>query len=222
MASPGCQAPRGWSMQAAAPTYSAFAGVLCGFLFLGITTLMTTDRREPTEAGKAAAGAHASEVSGRVRIDRTAALMLFLPAFLCLVVSCFLFGEVSGDQVCARGDIGGLFASSFLAVGTLGIFGGISWMLDAYGESNEELRRASAAFIYISYCIVMSALLVYAEDFSRTFLTTSRPVTRWDYSRSTASRSSSLWSWPAGGPGKTNAAPVASSSPPPISRQPSS
>jgi hypothetical protein len=91
--------------------------------------------------------------------------MLFLPAFLCLVVSCFLFGEVSGDQVCVRGDIGSLFASSFLAVGTLGIFGGISWMLDAYGESNEELRRASATFVYISYCIVMSALLVYAEDF---------------------------------------------------------
>jgi hypothetical protein len=90
--------------------------------------------------------------------------MLFLRAFLCLLVSSFLFGEVSGDQVCARGYVGGLFASSLLAIGALGIFSGISWMLDAYGESDEHLRLTSAIFTYISYFIVVIALLASSID----------------------------------------------------------
>ncbi len=165
MASLGCQPPSGWSMVGAAPTYSAFAGILCGFLFAGITTLITTDRRDSSGSERPAEGAPNSAAEVRARVDRSAALMLFLPSFLCLVVSCFLFGEVSGDQVCVRADVGGLFASSFLAVGTLGIFSGISWLLDVYVESNEELRRTSTIFTYISYGIVLVALLVYAEDF---------------------------------------------------------
>jgi len=90
--------------------------------------------------------------------------MLFLPAFLNLVVSSFLFGEVSGEQVCARGYIAGIFASSLLAVGALGVFSGIGWMLEAYGESDDDLRRTSAIFTYISYFIVIASLLVSSVD----------------------------------------------------------
>jgi hypothetical protein len=164
MANSGCHLPSGWSMLNAAPAYAAFAGVLGGFLFLGIVTLMTERRRRDTDhttdnpANGAPARAH------KTTADRSPTLMLFLPAFLCLLVSSFLFGEVSGDQVCTRGYVGGLFASSLLAVGALGVFSGISWMLDAYRESDEELRFTSIVFTYISYFIILISLLASSVD----------------------------------------------------------
>ena len=91
-------------MLAAAPAYSALVGILGGFLSLGILTLMTERRyrdRSKKIIDKALTGARARD--GRTIIDRSRTLMLFLPAFLCLLVSSFVFGEVSGDQVCTRG-----------------------------------------------------------------------------------------------------------------------
>jgi hypothetical protein len=166
MANPGCHLPSGWNMLDAAPAYSAFAGILGGFLFLGIVTLMT-ERRYPDSSNQASVdtGNGARAQADKKMVNRSRTLMLFLPAFLSLVVSSFLFGEVSGEQVCARGYVGGIFASSLLAVGALGVFSGIGWMLDAYGESDEDLRLTSAIFTYISYFIVIVSLLASSVDF---------------------------------------------------------
>jgi len=146
----------------AAPAYATFAGVLGGFLFLGIITLLAV-RGDPD---KLEGGTRTQR--DRQRLDRARTLMLFLPALLCLIVSSFGFGEASGDQVCIRGYIGGMFASSLLAVGALAVFCGIAWMIDAYGSSNdkpdEELRRAAAIFIYISYAVIIASLLAGAVD----------------------------------------------------------
>lgn len=169
MANSGCSLPSGWNMLDAAPAYSAFAGILGGFLFLGIMTLLT-DRRDPDSAsGKADRETDKHEggtdtLRGRQRVDRSRTLMLFLPALLCLLASSFGFGEASGDQVCTRGYIGGMFASSLLAVGALAVFCGIAWMLDAYDESNDQLRRTAAIFIYISYVVIIASLLAGATD----------------------------------------------------------
>jgi hypothetical protein len=150
MATQGCHLPSGWNMLDAAPAYSAFAGILAGFLFLAVVTLMT-GRRYPARTATKSAG-------------RSSALMLFLPALLSLVISSFLFGEVSGDQVCARGFVGGIFASSFLGIGALGGFTGIVWMLEAHSVPDRDLRRASIAFIYISYFIVVASLVAECID----------------------------------------------------------
>jgi len=174
MANPGCSLPSRWNMLDAAPAYSTFAGVLGGFLFLGIITLLTNRRDPDSSSGKADRETDKPEggtdtLGGRQRADRSRTLMLFLPALLCLLASSFGFGEASGDQLCIRGYIGGMFASSLLAVGALAVFCGIAWMLDAYDESEDEpkydeLRRTAAIFIYISYAVIIASLLAGAVD----------------------------------------------------------
>jgi hypothetical protein len=144
-------------MLGAAPAYSAFAGILGGFVFLIIITLMT-DRRDFTTAQTHGPQNAVTILPSKSTIDRTHALMLFLPAFLSLLVAAFLFGEVSGEQICARGYTEGMLAASLLAIGGLGIFSAISWMLDAYGESSEDLRRTALVFTYISYFVIVALL----------------------------------------------------------------
>jgi hypothetical protein len=90
--------------------------------------------------------------------------MLFLPAFLGLLVSSFLFGEVSGEQICARGYIEGVLSASLLGVGALGVFSGIAWMLEAYGESSRSLRRTCMTFIFLTYFIIVALLGVSGID----------------------------------------------------------
>ncbi len=57
-----------------------------------------------------------------------------------------------------------MFASSLLAVGALAVFCGIAWMLDAYDESDVELKRTATIFIYISFMIIIASLLAGAVD----------------------------------------------------------
>jgi hypothetical protein len=141
-----CSLPGGWSFLAAAPAYSAFAGVLSGFLFLGVITLMTERSRfEGSGDSSSSQGTVYDSRSG----SRDRALMLFLPALLSLLISSFLFGEVSGDQVCARGYTEGILAASLLAMRAIGVFGGIGWMVDVYATSNRDLRLTANVFIYL-------------------------------------------------------------------------
>jgi len=161
MATQGCHLSSEWNMLDAAPAYSAFAGILAGFLFLAVITLMTERR---------SVGAQAKTV------NRSRPLMLFLPALLCLMVSSFLFGEVSGDQVCARGYVGGIFASSVLGIGALAGFTGIVWMLEAHGESDESLKHTTIIFIYVSYLVVIASLLVGCIDLTNSAFHNKPPV----------------------------------------------
>jgi len=169
MANPSCHLPGGWSILDAGPAYSTLAGVLGGFLFLGIITLMTEGRNPDNNSGRRGAQARnqrngTSNPPSSRAIIRARTLMLFLPALLSLLVSSFLFAEVTGEQVCNRGYIEGVLAASLLAIGALGIFSGIAWMLEVYHESNEDLRRTSVTFTYISYFIVIASLTVSGVD----------------------------------------------------------
>jgi hypothetical protein len=177
MADQGCHLPTGWDLLSAAPSYSAFAGILSGFLFLGIITLMTERVNSDSPSNISQTGAerrehrinHVRTQPTRRTVDRSRSLMLFLPAFLSLLASSFVFGLVSGEQVCARGYVEGIIASSLLAVGALGVFNGISWMLDAYGESlsaygksNDDLRRTSIIITYIAYVLIIGSLEIFS------------------------------------------------------------
>lgn len=149
---PTCQLPNGWNFLASAPAYSAFAAILAGFLFLGIITLMTEKARSRATKVEGQEDNHETHIP-----SREAALMLFLPALLTLLVSSFLFGEVSGEQVCARGFTEGTYAAGLLAVGGTGVFSGIGWMLNVY-PADKELRRTANIFTFISFIIVIALL----------------------------------------------------------------
>jgi hypothetical protein len=150
-----CKLPGGWNFLAAAPAYSAFAGILGGFLFLGIVTLMT--ERDHSHGAK-------ERHDDRRIASRERTLMLFLPALLSLLVASFLFGEVSGEQVCARGYVEGMIAASLLGIGGIGVFSGIVWMLDVYAASTRDLRLTAKVFTFISFFIVIALLADSGED----------------------------------------------------------
>ena len=163
MADPSCHLPGGWNVIDAGPAFSTLAGVLGGLLFLGIITLMIEGGNPGNNSGQRGVQARGQRNGTGTPPDmqaiiRTRTLMLFLPAFLSLLVSSFLFANVTGEQICNRGYIEGIFASSLLAIGALGIFNGIAWMLEVYGESNKDLRRVVVTFTYISYFIVIAFL----------------------------------------------------------------
>jgi uncharacterized membrane protein len=119
----------------AAPAYSAFAGILGGFVFLAIITLMAERRSSVSSAQEETKNSSQTDEllaqNDKRAAGRVSTLRLFLPALLSLLVSSFLFGEVSGEQVCDRGYVEGLLTASLLAVGASGVFSGIVWMLDA-------------------------------------------------------------------------------------------
>jgi hypothetical protein len=142
-----CQIPSGWNMIAAAPSHSQFTSVVGGFIFAGIILLVE---------------------GGRSRNDpdspHVPALMLFMPALLSLLVSSFLFSEVAGEQNCVRAYTGGVLASGLLGVGAVGVFSGIAWLLEVYGESNKDLIITSKVVTYTAYTVVVALLAVSGVD----------------------------------------------------------
>jgi hypothetical protein len=156
-----CNLPQGWSFLAAAPAYSAFAGILGGFLFAGVIALMA--EREHQDNAEKASKTQQHQDDHR-SASRQHALMLFLPALLSLIIASFLFGEISGEQVCARGYVEGTFAASLLGIGSIGIFSGIGWMLDVYTTANKELHLTSNVFTFISFFVVVVFLSTSGED----------------------------------------------------------
>ena len=154
----------------AAPAYSASAGILGGFVFLSIITLITVRSAESDASLARSSGRsyrlRVGQQSRRAKreINRGRALMLFLPALIDLLVSSFLFGEVTGEQSCVRGYIEGVLSASLLAIGALAVFIGIVWMLDSYGESFNNLRQASEAFTVIAFLVIVALLAVSGWD----------------------------------------------------------
>jgi hypothetical protein len=99
----------GWSISGSAPTDSTFAGVLAGFVFLGVATLIT--RKDPRNSQ---------------------ALGLLSCAFVVLGFDSYLFSLLSGsanDTDCARLWAEFIPASGMLAVGGLAVVTGMSWLL---------------------------------------------------------------------------------------------
>lgn len=143
-----CQLPGGWSMIASAPSHSQFASVVGGFIFTGIVLLI--EGGKPNRDSKA---------------RRVPALMLFLPALLSLLVSSFLFSEVAGEQTCIRAYAGGVLAAGLLGVGAVGVFSGVSWLLDVYGEQHHDLITTSKVVTFTAYGVVIALLTVSGADF---------------------------------------------------------
>ena len=134
-------------MIAAAPSHSQFASVIGGFIFAGIVLLIEGGRSNNNPESR-----------------RVPALMLFLPALLSLLVSSFLFSEVAGEQTCIRAYTGGVLAAGLLGVGAVGVFSGISWLLDIYGEQHQDLVATSKVVTYTAYIVVIALLTVSGVD----------------------------------------------------------
>jgi hypothetical protein len=123
---PSCVS-HGWSMVASAPTNSTFAGLLAGFVFTGVTILITRPGPRNTQA-----------------------LGLLSCAFVVLGFDSYLFSLVAGaasDTDCSRVWAEGIPSSGMLAVGGLAVVTGISWLLAATGEQSAEVAGVNGSTI---------------------------------------------------------------------------
>jgi hypothetical protein len=118
----------GWDIVATAPATSTLAGILAGFVFLGVATLIT--QKDP-------------------RVPQ--ALALLSCAFVVLGFDSYLFGLVAGngsDTDCARVWAESIPASGMLTVGGLAVITGISWLVavrDSYVKDSGSGQSASFA-----------------------------------------------------------------------------
>jgi hypothetical protein len=108
----------GWSIVTSATTNSTFAGILAGFVFLGVATLIARPGRRNAQA-----------------------LGLLTCAFVVLGFDSYLFSLVTGsgtDTDCSRVWAEGVPTSGLLAVGGLAVLVGASWLLAVRDGGDSE------------------------------------------------------------------------------------
>jgi hypothetical protein len=118
-----------WNPLNSAEPHSSLAGVLAGLVFAGIVVL----------------------VGDRSRLAyRHRSLMLLTAALFSLAFDAFIFSVIAGEQVCARAWTITMPAADLLGVGSLGIFGGLSWLFHAYGS-----RPLTEIANFITYAVAL-------------------------------------------------------------------
>ncbi|GII25375.1 hypothetical protein [Planosporangium mesophilum] len=133
-----------WNPISSAQSHSALAGVLAGLVFAGIVVLFSD--RNPNRS-------------------RTRALVFFSGALLALALDSFIFGVIAGEQVCAKAWTETMPAAGLLGLGALGIFGGISWLFNAYDDDHGRVTRLANLLTYTTALIVAYHLKVTAASY---------------------------------------------------------
>jgi hypothetical protein len=150
-----------WDPIAAAPTFSAFAAVLAGFVFACIVVI----------------------AADRTRRNRTNTLLLFLASFFCLSVASYTDAVSSGEVVCLRGWTAMMFTSSLLGVGAGSVICGLAWMLGDFADEQEaEHNRPISVFMgSCAYCVAAIVVLMLSITAQGYLLDLARvsPVPRW-------------------------------------------
>ena len=112
-----------WNPVAVAPSHSALAAVIAGFVFTG-AVLVLSDRGP--------AGYHPRS------------LTLLMSSFFVLVLDSFIFSVIGGEQACHRAWSEMMIGAGLLGIGTLGVFSGIAWL------SVDSDRRYASATSYLT------------------------------------------------------------------------
>jgi hypothetical protein len=138
-----------WNPVAASDPQSAYVSVLAGFVFVGITVVM----------------------SDRDRHHRTQALILFISSLVSLIGASLIYSTAAGEPACLRGWMGQMLANGPTATGTLGIFCGLAWLLSAYFGDEHVVPRFMTWIAHgatgIIIVIFAGVVRVYALDAAR-------------------------------------------------------
>lgn len=104
-----------WNAAVAAPTLSALAGLISGFVFAGMVVLLVERQQQSVAA-------------------RIPALIQFFAAFVALGLNAYMFGLIAGEdaQACRRIWTATVISSGMLAAGTVAAVGGIVLLVHAY------------------------------------------------------------------------------------------
>lgn len=128
-----------WSPIAAAPSQSAIAAVLAGFVFAGIVVVLSIRAHSlPREAAQA--------------------LKLLFTAFFGLAVTAYLLAEIAGEQTCQRAGTSEVLAGASLGTFSVITVAALTWLVIAYQRHDgvlgflHGLVFVSCAFVVLLLC----------------------------------------------------------------------
>ncbi|MEO3754529.1 hypothetical protein [Streptomyces sp. B6B3] len=112
-----------WSPIASSGAMSAFSGIVAGFVFAGLVTVIGV-KNPPAGDGHASRG-----------------LRLLLPCFFGLAVVSYLYAVTAGELVCARAHTEALLAGAALGADAIVVVVALAWLLLAYQrDRHREVR----------------------------------------------------------------------------------
>jgi hypothetical protein len=136
-----------WSPVAVAPSHSALAAVLAGFVFAGVVMILGQART---------AGYHPRS------------LTLLISSFFVLTLDSFLFSVIGGERDCSRAWTEMMIGAGLLGIGTLGVFGGIAWLAldrsDRYAHASRYITVLTRWIAAIIPMYLLITTLYYLDD----------------------------------------------------------
>jgi hypothetical protein len=143
LASNGCQY-LDWSPIAAAPSQSAIAAVLAGFVFAGIVVVLSV---------RAHSRPHAAQ-----------ALKLLFTAFFGLAVTAYLLAELAGEQTCQRAGTTEVLAGAGLGTFSVITVTALTWLVVAY-DWHENVLGFLHVLVFVSCGFVVLLLCTNAINY---------------------------------------------------------
>lgn len=116
-----------WSPIVSAGPESTFAGILAGFVFLGMISIWTVEH--PT-----------SRQAGEWPKRRSYALQFFSVAFIVLALDSYITAITSGEADCNRASVEEAFSGGSLGIGAAAMLAGLAWQLVTLSERVRELK----------------------------------------------------------------------------------
>jgi hypothetical protein len=130
-----------WSLLDAASTFSSFAGLAASLILASMVIIVV--QYEGVE-------------------NPTAAVALFTVALLALGMDTFIFGAVSGEALCARGDAQGLLGGSTMATGVAILLLGVTLLQAKFNDSFGRLTLLGNVVTSLGAAGVMALLALWA------------------------------------------------------------
>ncbi|WP_369188106.1 hypothetical protein [Streptomyces sp. R08] len=151
--------PLDWNPIGSAGAFSAFCGILAGFVFSGV--VMVIGQQNP-----AGGDAHASR-----------GLRLLMPSFFGLAVTSYLYSVVTGELVCKRALVEQLFVGGILAANAVVVIAALSWLFLAYGRNSDGEVRFLRGLVLVSAIFAMFMLATSSVGFHNAW--TDRKAAGW-------------------------------------------
>ncbi|WP_328743897.1 hypothetical protein OHT57_01040 [Streptomyces sp. NBC_00285] len=141
-----------WNAIASSGAMSAFCGIMAGFVLAGLVTVIGQKNADGGDG-------HASR-----------GLKLFLPCFVGLAASSYLYALTSGELVCTRAITEQLFSGAILAADALIVIVALAWLLPAYDRNKHGEVRFFRGLILFGAQFSMLMVIVSADAFNNSVL----------------------------------------------------
>lgn len=137
-----------WNAVKTAGNWVPFTGGIAGFLFAGLTFLLSAT---PAHQAAAARG-----------------FKLLLTAFFAFVALAYMSAGISGDQVCLRARTAHTLIGGILGTAIIALVVALSWVLVSFGKYAQEALTFLTALSYFALTLTAVMITMSASAFYRT------------------------------------------------------